>query len=407
MTTFQNGNLRRTGRRSQQACPALAGTKQCTPRQGHPVIGFMADFYLDDLETAGFKHFNPMCTFPTASVYQNWDPMTFRMAPWHLVDSTEHSKDALVSQSPIVVFKSCNMLQALGIVYSRIVLPNSDVRGETKGKTYCPTTWNYAYQCKYASEYAHLLRQAGASSLLCQECILSDIAQWSNKSSSHPDCAFADSASTVMSGMMVSLTPVFKATVPRQVALSEYAEFKDPDDIVQQLNDILSRPDSFQGSLRQGQIARFSISKRRTGMINMMCPEQECESLVYHADQSRSMIKFLVCIKILSGKLESKPSMDGTPSPAPRLTGMRGHGEAKTVKSGLPPRVLPSELRATSVPANPADRQNPNEEGLRWKDLGEINLYESYLRPGKDLIQHVQLARSSTCPSMTSSSTCS
>ena len=53
--------------------------------------------------------------------------MTFGMAPWHLIDSTDRSKDALVSQSPIVAFKSCNMLQALGIVYSRIVLPSTDV----------------------------------------------------------------------------------------------------------------------------------------------------------------------------------------------------------------------------------------------------------------------------------------
>ena len=106
--------------------------------QGRPVIGFMADSYLDDLETVGFKHFNPMWTFPTTSVYQNWDPMTFGMAPWHLVDATDHSKDALVSQSPIVVFKSCNMLQALGVVYSRTVLPSSDVKGETKGEDLLP-----------------------------------------------------------------------------------------------------------------------------------------------------------------------------------------------------------------------------------------------------------------------------
>ena len=27
--------------------------------EGRPVIGFMADTFLDDLETVGFKHFNP------------------------------------------------------------------------------------------------------------------------------------------------------------------------------------------------------------------------------------------------------------------------------------------------------------------------------------------------------------
>ena len=32
---------------------------------GQPVIGFMAETYLDDLETVGFKHCNPMWSFPT------------------------------------------------------------------------------------------------------------------------------------------------------------------------------------------------------------------------------------------------------------------------------------------------------------------------------------------------------
>ena len=107
---------------------------------GRPVIGFMAETYLDDLRTIGFKHFNPMWNFPTTSVNQNWEPMSFGMAPWHVVDATERSKDALVSQSPIVAFKSCNMLQALGIAYSKIVLLSSDSKGESKGRTYCPTT---------------------------------------------------------------------------------------------------------------------------------------------------------------------------------------------------------------------------------------------------------------------------
>ena len=82
--------------------------------QGRPVIGFMAETCLSDLETFGFKHFNPTWSFPTTSVYQNWDPMTFGMSPWHLVEDTEHAKDALVSQSPIVVFKSAVILHAAG-----------------------------------------------------------------------------------------------------------------------------------------------------------------------------------------------------------------------------------------------------------------------------------------------------
>ena len=178
------------------------------------------------------------------------------------------------------------MIQALGIVHSRIALPSSDVKGETKGKTYSPATWNYAYQWKYASGYADLLRQAGASSLLCQECILSIIAQLSNKSANHPNCAFAESASTVMSGVMVSLTPCFKATIDRGIALSEYAEFKDEDDVIQQLNSILSQPDGFPqvpAPRKDCQILNISSKKRNDQYV--ICPEQECECLVYYNDQ--------------------------------------------------------------------------------------------------------------------------
>ena len=92
--------------------------------------------------------------------------------------ATDRFKEALVSQSPIAVFKSCNMLQALGIVYSKIVLPSGDSKGESKNRTY----WNKSYQWQYAAEYADQLRQVGASALLCQECTLLVIAQLSKKS---------------------------------------------------------------------------------------------------------------------------------------------------------------------------------------------------------------------------------
>ena len=98
-----------------------------------------------------------------------------------------------------------------------------------------------------------------------------------------------------MSGVMVSLTPVFKASIPRQVALSEYAEFKDPDDMVQKLNDILSRPDGLPRipeTRTDCEILHFNKEKKRHNQY-VMCPEQECESLIYHADQSRSRIEVL------------------------------------------------------------------------------------------------------------------
>ena len=57
---------------------------------GQPVLGFMAETFLDDLHTVGFKEFHPMWTFPTTSVNQCWEPMTFGMAPWHISENVEH-----------------------------------------------------------------------------------------------------------------------------------------------------------------------------------------------------------------------------------------------------------------------------------------------------------------------------
>ena len=106
--------------------------------EGCPVLGFMAETYLRDLSTVGSKHFNPMWSFPSTSV-QNWDPTTFGMPAYHLIDDASCGEDVLVGQSPIVVFKAATVLQALGIIHSRIILPSSDLKGEKKNKTYSPS----------------------------------------------------------------------------------------------------------------------------------------------------------------------------------------------------------------------------------------------------------------------------
>ena len=48
-----------------------------------------------------------------------------------------------------------------------------------------------------------------------------------------------------MSGVMISLTPVFPQKTARPIQLAEYAEFDDADQMVTKLNEILSRPDGF------------------------------------------------------------------------------------------------------------------------------------------------------------------
>ena len=128
-------------------------------------IGKSQQPYLDDLETVGFKDFNPMWSFPTTSVNQNWESMTFGMAPWHLVSDKDRSKEALQSQSPIAAFKACNVIPAIGIAYSKIVLPSSDTKGESKNRTYCPTAWNNSYTSQYIC--SRLCRSIASSSCKC------------------------------------------------------------------------------------------------------------------------------------------------------------------------------------------------------------------------------------------------
>ena len=71
----------------------------------HQCLEFMAETFLDDLSTVGFKDLNPMWSFPTTSVNQCWEAMTFGMPPWHVGKDDEvnkqKSKEALQSQSPI------------------------------------------------------------------------------------------------------------------------------------------------------------------------------------------------------------------------------------------------------------------------------------------------------------------
>ena len=137
-----------------------------------------------------------------------------------------------------------------------------------------------------------------------------------------------------------------------------------------------------------------------------MCPEQERECLVYHADQSRSYDRspWFASRSLLGSSSQSLLWM----VLQVRLqdsTLMRGHGKAKTVKSGLLPRVLPSELKAFQ-PIQQIVRIQMKKDCDGKTLVRSMSMSPSCIQV-KNPIQHVQSARSSTCPRMTSSSTCS
>ena len=293
-----------------------------------------------------------MWTFPTTSVNQCWEPMTFGMPPWHVGEDADvnrqRSKEALQSQSPIAAFKACNMMQALGIAYSKIVLPSGDSKGEAKHRTYCPTTWTHCYQWAYTAQYADQLRQAKASPLLCKECTLLVRIQLSKKSAKHPDCAFADCASTTTCGAMISLTPCIAPTVPRDCDLDASVSFKDENDVIKQLNTILSIPRDFPQiptPTKDCHVFYAKPSERHKQMV--LCPEQDCEWLVYMSDQESKTLVWLkhwVSRIIHCGSRESRSITNGRrrTAKAPSPPRKHGHGREAVLPSG--PLLLQGDL---------------------------------------------------------------
>ena len=354
--------------------------------EGTPVMGFMAETFVDDLPCLSFKDFNPMWTYPTTAVYKCWDALTFGMPPWHIAPDNEHTakftKDALQSQSPIAAFKSTNMMHALGIVHSKVILPSGDSKAEEKQRTYCPTTWSHCYHWEYAAGYADQLRQANASPLLCKETTLLVRIQLSNKSQSHPACAFADCASTVMCGAMISLTPCIASKISRDCTLEASMSFRDETDMIQQLNSILASTHGFpQIPAPRKDCHTFYAKPAERHKQMVICPEQDCEWVTYMHDVETSMVEAL-------GIHEEQPwfsrlqdfkdwqKQKGSKSVSKSWT-WEGSSSEKWSKG--------SSKRGQSVPVDISQRTDPEEKGLAWRTLDEIDTRLEYLFPNSEI----------------------
>ena len=372
--------------------PCLQWQEPTTIWDGKPVMGFMAETFLDDLSSIGFKDFNPMWTFPTTSVNQCWDALTFGMPPWHISDDEDinqsKAKDALQSQSPIAAFKATNMLQALGIAYSKIILPSGDSKGAEKKRTYCPTTWTHCYQWEYAAKYADQLSQAGASPLLCKETTLLVRIQLSNKSQSHPHCAFADCASTTMCGAMISLTPCIASAVPRKCDLDASMSFKDQYDMIQQFNSILAKPQGFPPIPAPRDDCHIFYAKpaeRHRQMV--ICPEQDCEWIAYMNDLDTCMVEALGIheIALWSGRVQDFKEWQAKTTKGSKSSKAPWTWEGSSSEKWSTTSTRGSSKRGQSVPVDISKRTDPEEKGLDWRMLDEIDTSLDYLFPDSTL----------------------
>ena len=176
------------------------------------MIGCMSDTDFKDFAgnlpaEVRFRHFPPMWPYPSTAVNNSTDNITFGMDATHLCVNLTTDKDALIAQCPIVCFKASTVLQSMGTIASRTFLPSSDVQGELRECTHCPTTWLYAYAYDTPAQYSDALFEKGALPILAHECVLPVIVKMSNKDKKHAQCANGHAPSSVVSGMMVSRTP--------------------------------------------------------------------------------------------------------------------------------------------------------------------------------------------------------
>ena len=229
-----------------------------------------------------------MWSYPPSTVNSSMENIAFGMDVMHICEN-QTDKDALQDQCPIVCFKASTVMQSMGIIASRTILPSSDPQGGKRERTYCPSTFFYGYSYYTPSKYSNTLAQYGGLPMLAHEFVLSVIAQMSNKNTKHPYCAYADAQSTVVSGMLISLTPHYQPKVERFVRLINTIDFRAVEDMVITLNTTLFQVPDFAkvSSINYANMAYYHKSGDYTQY--KICPEIEAEELVYAVDQTKSV----------------------------------------------------------------------------------------------------------------------
>ena len=183
-----------------------------------------------------------------------------------------------------------------------------------------------------------------------------------------------------MCGAMISLTPCIAPTVERECDLHEYAELKDADDMIQKLSEILSKPIGFPSipaPRKDCHTMTFPPNKRHQQYV--MCPEQDCESLVYMSDQNTSMIESIGLHEhpFWKARVEKVYEWFHKSSKTSKDAWTWEEGQQTSTWSG----TRGSSKRHQSVPINPADRPNSEEKGLPWRMLQDLDTSMDFLYP--------------------------
>ena len=179
---------------------------------------------------------------------------------------------------------------------------------------------------------------------------------------------------------MVSLTPCLASKVDRQPDLHEIAELHDAEDMIQQLNAILSKPHGFpQIPAPRKDCYTMTFKGKSRHSQSVMRLEQDCGNLVYMSDQNKSMIETLGIHEdpFWQERVEKFYGWFHKPTKTSKAAWTREAGQNTSKWSA----TRGSSKRHQFVPVSPADHPNPEERSLPWRDTGDLNASYDYLYP--------------------------
>ena len=180
------------------------------------------------------------------------------------------------------------------------------------------------------------------------------------------------------------LAPCIASTIPRECDFQESVEYRDADDMIQQLNALLAKPVGFPQIPDPGKDCHlFQAKPGYRHQQYVLCPEQDCEWLVYMSDQSMSMVEAL---GVQDRPLWQKRMQDYNDW---QQKINKGSKTSKESSSSTRPTTCSrgSSKRGQPVPVDISKRTNPEEKGLPWRDLGELNVDKDYLYPSDMTIE--------------------
>ena len=232
-----------------------------------------------------FRRCLPMWSYPPAVVNSSFEDISIGMDVTHVCENPNIDKDALIAQCrPIVCFKALTVMQSMGIIASRTIPPSSDVQGGSRERTYCPSTYIYGHAYDTPTRYSDIL-SCSTVRYPCLHMSACSRSSFKNQMSNKPYCANADAPSSVVSGMMISLTPYDQPKADRIGRLIETRDFDTVEEMVENFNSILSQAPDFAKVPDINYQKRICYPKSREYSQYKICPETECEELVYALDQ--------------------------------------------------------------------------------------------------------------------------